>query len=180
MKKWLIRTVAVAVIAGSSTTVLAGGRSHDRYFDFAKVVGVEPIMEVVRVEDPREVCWTEQVTHTRPRGNRSVTPEILGVIIGGVVGNQFGSGRGKDLATVAGAALGGSIAHDRKIRRHGYGYDTYTEPVQRCEIRSEYYEEERIVGYDVAYRYNRKIYHTRMDRDPGDTIRVRVGVSLAE
>lgn len=180
MNKWLNRTIAAVAIAGVSTAALAGGRGQDRYFDYAPVVGVDPIVEVVRVEDPREVCWTEQVTHTVPRGNRSVTPEILGVIIGGVVGNQFGSGRGKDLATVAGAALGGSIAHDRKIRRHGYGYETYTEPSRRCEIQSDYYEEERIVGYDVAYRYNGKVYHTRMNRDPGDTIRVRVGVSVAE
>lgn len=180
MNKWINRTIAVVAIAGVSATALAGGRNHDRYLDYAKVVGVDPIVEVVRVEDPREVCWTENVTYTRPRGNPSVTPEILGVIIGGVVGNQFGRGRGKDLATVAGAALGGTIAHDRKLSRHGSGYDTYTEPVQRCETRSDYYEEERIVGYDVAYRYNGKVYHTRMDRDPGDTIRVQVGVSVAE
>lgn len=179
MSKWLSKAMVAAALAGTSATTLAGGGSHiDAYYDFAQVLRVDPLTEIVRVDDPKEVCWTEHVTHTRPRGHGSATPEIIGGIIGGVVGNQFGSGRGRDIATVAGAVLGGSIAHDYKNRRRGY--DSYTEPVQRCEIQHDYYEEERIVGYDVKYRYNGKVYRTRMDRDPGRTVRIRVGLSVAE
>lgn len=179
MTKWLTSTLAFTAAATVSATAAAGGRSHDdSYYDYARVVFAEPIVEVVRVDDPREVCWTEHITHHNPRQHRSVTPEIVGGIIGGVVGNQFGSGRGRDVATVAGAVLGGSIAHDYKKRR-AYGYDTYTEPVERCEIQHHYYEEERIVGYDVKYRYNGRMYRTRMDRDPGSRVRVRVTVAVA-
>jgi outer membrane lipoprotein SlyB len=37
-----------------------------------------------------------------------------GALIGGVIGNQFGSGRGRDIATVLGAIAGGAIANNRK------------------------------------------------------------------
>lgn len=95
------------------------------------------------------------------------------------VGNQFGSGSGKDIVAVAGVLLGGSIAHDVK-RRRACGCDAYTGPVQRCEIERDHYEEERVVGYDVRCRYNGKVHRTRMGRHPGDTVRVRVGVAIAE
>lgn len=179
MNKWLTSTIAVVSAAVVSTQAMAGGSSADGYYDYAPVLDVDPITEVVRVEEPSEVCWTETVTHRRPRGRGSVTPEIVGGIVGGVVGNQFGSGRGKGIATVAGAILGGSIAHDVK-RRRAYGYDTYSEPVERCELQSDYYEEERLVAYHVKYRYNGKVYHTRMDRDPGREVRVRVTIAVAE
>jgi len=35
-----------------------------------------------------------------------------GALIGGVIGNQFGSGHGRDLATILGALIGGSIASE--------------------------------------------------------------------
>ncbi|MDZ7839687.1 MAG: glycine zipper 2TM domain-containing protein [Gammaproteobacteria bacterium] len=173
-----IAVMAVAVFA-SGAAVAEGRFRSDAYYGHARVVHVDPITEIVRVDDPREICWTESVTHRSPRRPASATPEIVGGIIGGVVGNQFGSGRGKGVATVAGALLGGSIAHDYKKRR-AYGHDVYTEPVERCEIRHDYYEEERVVGYDVQYRYNGRIYHTRMDRDPGPRVRVRVNVAVVE
>lgn len=177
MNNWLIRITMIAVFAGMSAPALAGGRSSG-YYDYAEVLRVDPIIDVVRVEEPREVCWMERVTHRRG-GHRSATPEIVGGIIGGVVGNQFGSGRGKSIATVAGAILGGSIAHDMK-RRRAYAYDAYTEPVQRCRIEHDYYEQETVVGYHVKYRYNGEVYRTRMDRDPGDMVRVRVNVGVVE
>jgi uncharacterized protein YcfJ len=180
MNKWLKRIILTVVVGGLSAPVLAGGRSGGSHYDYARVLRVDPMIDVVRVAQPREVCWTEQVTHRRSRGYNSATPEILGGIIGGVVGNQFGHGRGKDVATVAGAILGGSIAHDMERRRRTYGYAAYTEPVQRCRVEQDYYEQERIVGYDVTYRYNGEVYHTRMDHDPGRRVRVRVDVGVAE
>jgi len=36
-----------------------------------------------------------------------------GALIGGVIGNQFGGGSGRDAATILGAVLGGSIANNR-------------------------------------------------------------------
>ena len=103
-----------------------------------------------------------------------------GAVAGGVIGNQFGSGHGRDAATVAGAALGYSVARDEQRRNDRY-YGRYSERVvrteeERCRIETDYREEERVLGYDVAYRYNGRVYHTRTDSHPGDTIRVRVDV----
>ncbi len=36
-----------------------------------------------------------------------------GALIGGVIGNQFGGGSGKDVATILGAIIGGSMANNR-------------------------------------------------------------------
>ncbi len=36
-----------------------------------------------------------------------------GALIGGVIGNQFGGGSGKDVATILGAIIGGSMASNR-------------------------------------------------------------------
>ncbi|MGC6744218.1 glycine zipper 2TM domain-containing protein [Escherichia coli] len=38
-----------------------------------------------------------------------ITGSVLGAVAGGVIGHQFGGGRGKDVATVVGA-LGGGYA----------------------------------------------------------------------
>lgn len=36
-----------------------------------------------------------------------------GALVGGILGNQFGSGSGKDVATILGALLGGSLVNKR-------------------------------------------------------------------
>ena len=39
-----------------------------------------------------------------------------GALLGGAIGNQFGRGSGRDVATILGAIIGGSIAHDNNPR----------------------------------------------------------------
>ena len=41
-----------------------------------------------------------------------------GALIGGAIGNQFGSGNGRGVATILGAIIGGSMAHDSKPKFH--------------------------------------------------------------
>lgn len=41
-----------------------------------------------------------------------------GALIGGAIGNQFGSGSGRGVATILGAIIGGSMAHDKNPRYH--------------------------------------------------------------
>lgn len=143
--------------------------ARDRYTS-AKVVDVEPIYERVEVPDVRQECWTEEVA-VRNR-SRDYSAPILGGIIGGVIGNQVSRGRGRPAATIAGSLLGATIGADLRNRNQGY----HTETIRRCRDVDEYYTEERIVGYRVTYRYRGENYVTRMDRDPGDEIRVRVSV----
>jgi hypothetical protein len=57
------------------------------------------------------------------RRHDSAAP-IVGAIIGGAIGNSFGHGRDRDLATIAGAGLGyaaGDAADDRRCYDSNYG-----------------------------------------------------------
>jgi uncharacterized protein YcfJ len=178
MKRMVLFVVLAAITLVAVSPVFAGKRYDPAFYDYADVIEVKPIIELVRVSSPRQECWTE--THTRygyRGGHNSYTPEIFGAIVGAAIGNRFGSGRGRDLATAAGAVLGGSIGHDVKRRHHRYAYD---EPVERCETRHEFHEQEHVVGYQVKYRYGDRIYHSRIGHDPGDRIRVRIHVEPVE
>lgn len=178
MKRIVITLLLAVFTLGTSLMALAGRQHEQAYYDYAEVIKVKPITEVVRVESPYRECWTEtRARYGHYNGHKTYTPEIFGAIVGAAVGNRFGSGRGRDLATAAGAVLGGSIGHDIKHRRQGRAYQ---EPVERCEIRHEYHDEEQVVGYRVKYSYNGKIYHTRMRQHPSDRIRVRVHVEPVE
>lgn len=178
MNKRLIGlTLAIATLSGTAQAQAGHDRSGGEYFDYAKVIDVEPIVRQVRVEMPRRECWDEEVP-VRHSGYQSATPMILGGIIGGVVGNTMGKGHGKDAATVAGTILGGSIGRDiGHQNQRPAGYQTVTQT--RCEQRVDYRNEERIDGYQVTYIYNGERYTTRMPHDPGKRVRVRVAVSPA-
>ena len=55
-------------------------------------------------------CGTvESVNATEVAGQSNGTGAVIGGVLGGVLGHQVGGGRGKDLATVAGA-VGGALA----------------------------------------------------------------------
>lgn len=112
---------------------------------------------------------------------------VLGAIVGGAIGHQFGnSSGGRDHGTAAGAIIGGLIGHDAE--RNGVsGYrrvsgdvievdrEPVTRDVQRCRTVSDYREE--IAAYDVRYSYHGREYVTRMAYNPGPTLPVNVEVS---
>ena len=87
-------------------------------------------------------------------------------IAGGVIGHQFGGGRGKDVATVVGA-LGGGYAGNQ-IQGSLQESDTYTTTQQRC--KTVYDKSEKMLGYDVTYKIGDQQGKIRMDRDPGTQI----------
>jgi uncharacterized protein YcfJ len=150
-------------------------------FDWAQVVRVDPIVSTYQQPILRDECWSQPVVYREPvryhgGGSRDRAPAVIGAIVGGAIGNQFGSGRGRDAATVAGAALGYSAVRD--TQRHGYvsGGHEYQVYEQRCAPRTTYMHDERISGYDVTYRYRGQIYRTTTDYHPGDRIQIRVDV----
>src|SRR5688572_6983338 len=73
---------------------------------FADVLNVDTVTKTTR--KPRQVCKDHVVTHTAPpKDENRVAGTVIGAVVGGVLGNQVGDGRGKKLATAAGAAAGG-------------------------------------------------------------------------
>ena len=164
-------TTGIALAAGL-LAVSAGANAAT--YDYAKVISSKPVYSYVTVKKPVRECWQETEYYTRYEGRRNAPGRtIAGAVIGGVIGHQFGSGRGKDAATVAGAMLGASIGHGPVLRVE------YSVPVERCETRYRAHQEQRIDGYDVVYRYNGQKYATRMPYDPGKKIKVRVDIRPA-
>ena len=78
------------------------------------------------------------------------------------------------VGTVVGTMLGGSIARDMVESR--YSPDVRLDTVERCKTDYSYQQEEKLVGYDVLYRYNGADYTVRMPNNPGPSVRVRVSV----
>jgi len=154
-------------------------RSGARY-DYAKVISSSPVLRYVTVSTPIRECWEDVEHYTDQRYRRSTGASTLfGALVGGVIGHQFGSGRGNDAATVAGSLIGAAVGHDSAQRRAGHGTVQYSRPVERCKTVVRQRREERIDGYDVVYKYKGQRYATRLPYDPGHELRVRVDVRPA-
>jgi uncharacterized protein YcfJ len=179
--------VAAAGIALVSAAAMADPSAHDdggpydraSDLDYAEVVHVEPIRRRVRVSEPVRECWQEaQPASEGPFSYNHIGGTLVGGALGTVVGNQIGRGRGKDVARVAGALIGGAIGHNVSVDRQrqlGAPLRTY----ERCDVRHRDSFVERIDGYEVTYAYAGREYATRMPYDPGDRIRVHVDVTPA-
>lgn len=173
-----VQTVAIAGLLAFSTASVQAG---EVVYDFAKVVDVDPITKTVRYSEPRQECWQEEVVHYQPgrTHHSSPTGAVLGGIIGAAIGNRVGHGKkNKKVGAVAGAMLGASIGHDVS-RRHAHAEPghRYTTTEERCETVRDYYEEERITGYQVTYKFRGNTYETRTKTHPGKKIKLRLNIS---
>ena len=54
------------------------------------------------------------------------------------------------------------------------GYREVTGSQQHCRTETNWRDTDRVLGYDVTYRYGGREYTTHMDHDPGNRLRVRV------
>jgi uncharacterized protein YcfJ len=163
-----------ALVAAVMCTLPALAGAQQVSEAWAPVVEAKPVWQTVRIPVEHDVCWDETVQQVVP-ARRSAAPKILGAILGGVIGHQFGGGSGQDIMTAAGAALGASVAADQQYRNNPDGYRVSTE--RRCGTRTEYRQEERIIAWDVTYEFNGTLYNARMNEAPGDRIRIQVGVT---
>lgn len=139
---------------------------------FARVISVSEMKE------PQRVCSNETVTERRPAGDRhQVAGTVIGAIAGGVIGHQFGRGRGRDLATVGGAVGGGVVG--KEIQKNHQEGDVVTRTVQHC--RTVTPGRDVTALYDVVYAYQGQNFHVKLDHDPGDRIPLPVrGIDIAE
>ncbi len=76
-------------------------------YDRNQAVPVEKVL-FGKIQSVRNITQTELV---KDRNNGWQT--FGGALIGGAIGNQFGGGRGRDVATVLGAIIGASAANNR-------------------------------------------------------------------
>jgi len=178
---------AATALLGLATAAVADHSSYGRgnagpVYDYAQVISSEPVLRFVTVTTPVRECWEETEYYTvDPRRFRGAGGTLIDAIIDGVVGHQFGSGRGNDAATIAGSLIGAAIGDDASRRNYASSGGSVEESrvVQRCKTQLRRHQEERIDGYRVVYRYNGQKYATTMPNDPGRRIRVRVDVRPA-
>jgi uncharacterized protein YcfJ len=141
-------------------------------YGFADVLRADPLYDYVRISQPREMCRTERTYSSR--SSDGTGGAILGALIGGALGNQAGKGDGRKAATIAGAVIGGVVGNNVD-RNNGIGPQGFA--TNRCRVVDDYVEEQRLMGYNVEYRYKGEIYTTRLNYDPGRRMRVRVTVT---
>ena len=186
LKRTLLAAACLAALA-------APAHATQSFGDRARVISSTPIYE--RIPVTREECWNErQRVYEDRRVTRTDTGApigagtVLGAVIGGVVGRQFGdSNRGKNQGTAAGAVVGGLIGNQIERDTSGPSVERERVEVERVPVernvercRSVNEMREATVGYDVRYEYNGHQFATRLDRDPGRMLRIRVDVSPEE
>ena len=141
--------LAAALLCLAAWTAQA---DHEVPLRLARVVQVTPLYDNVE--------RTERTACGGVREGRSVTPVIIGAIVGAVVGNEIH----KDGAVgeIAGGALGASVARDMQ---NGGRRDCTRRRVERVSA-----------GYDVRYQYDGALYVAHMWDPPREGERIEVEV----
>lgn len=139
---------------------------------YARVVSVTPVREAASA--PRQECHDEAVTQRAPvKDTHQIAGTAIGAVVGGLLGNQVGGGKGRTLATVAGAAGGGYAGHE--IQKNHQDNNTVSSVQKHCTTVNDN-APDRVVAYDVSYEYKGVTRTVRMDHDPGDKLQVQEGV----
>lgn len=81
------------------------------------------------------VCENVRVKHINSSDKHRVAGKAIGAVAGGLIGHQFGGGKGKVLTTVGGAVAGGAVGNEVQ-KSHQNENATYTIE-RRCH--EEYY-----------------------------------------
>ena len=187
MNKFTLTCACLALSFGSATTWADHDDGNYRttssqaFYDYARVIDADPIITRRYVTTPHEECRVERTGYyreVRHENHRSFAPTLLGSIIGGVIGHQFGDGNSRKVLTAAGALVGGSVAHHATQRRHHEArYDYIPRTERHCTVVEEVTEIDQIDGYNVTYRYKGNTFVKRTDTHPGKRIRIRVDVT---
>lgn len=147
----------LVAIAALTLALSVHARDHVSY-ERARVVSIDPITTQSSRSVPRQSCT--MVEEYRGDGHAAVT----GAVIGGVVGRNIA--KDKDAGTVVGAIVGSAIATNNS--------PAGSRMVERCTTYNdrEYYN--RITGYNVTFEYEGQLHTTRMARDPGTTVELKI------
>jgi len=149
----------------------------------AEVTQVKPI-ETERTEMLyRRDCYNVEipVTNYEPvySYERNTAAPVMGAIVGGLIGHQFGGGRGKDALTVVGALVGAHSQRDRMrqvVVRHS--------PVTHTQTRTECKEvpvpttRTYITGYEVWYSHEGTSRRVILREHPGTHVHVETSINV--
>ena len=165
--KIIVKSLVLISLFLVTQLVMAGS-----YVDYATVISVEEVYKQYRTEEPYQECYIKETIQNQ--GDGSATNEIMGAILGGAIGNQFGEGDGKEAMTLAGIFLGASIANDAE-KANSTGQVVVSQEV--CENKVRQKIEKRLSHYKINVEYEgRDLSFTSKKRPYDDVIKVKVTV----
>ncbi len=165
--KIIVKSLVLISLFLGTQLVIAGS-----YVDYATVTSVEKVYKQYMTEEPYQECYIKETLQNQ--GDGSATNEIMGAILGGAIGNQFGEGEGKDVMTLAGIVLGASMANDAE-KANSTGQVVVSQEV--CETKVKKSIEKRLSHYLVNISYEgRDLSFTSKKRPYDDVIKVKVTV----
>jgi len=164
----IIKSLVLTSLFLGTQLVMAGS-----FTDYATVTSVEKVYKQYMTEEPYQECYIKE-TLQQNTGDGSATNEIMGAILGGAIGNQFGEGEGKEVMTLAGIVLGASMANDAE-RANSTGQVVVSQEV--CETKVRKSIEKRLSHYLVHIDYEgRDLAFTSKKRPYDDVIKVKVTI----
>jgi uncharacterized protein YcfJ len=165
--KIILKSIVVISFFITSQLAVAGS-----FVDSATVTSVEKVYKQYRVDEPYQDCYIKE---TLQNGDGSATNEIMGAILGGAIGNQFGEGDGKDIMTLAGIFLGASIANDAE-KANSTGQVVVSQEVCENKVRQKIVK--RLSHYKINVDYNgHNVSYTSNRRPYDDVVKVKVTIS---
>lgn len=132
MNKSMLAGIGIGVAAALGVAAVASLNVFERGPQYAQVVSATPIKETVKT--PRQECRNVTVTHRRPvQDENRITGSVLGAVAGGVIGHQFGGGRGKDVALLWGRwGVDMQVTRSRALSRKAILTRLRNSVVKRC------------------------------------------------
>ena len=166
--KIIVKSLVLISLFLGTQLVIAGS-----YTDYATVTSIEKVYKQYMTEEPYQECYIKETLQNT--GDGSATNEIMGAILGGAIGNQFGEGEGKEVMTLAGIVLGASMAHDAE-KANSTGQVVVSQEV--CETKVKKSIERRLSHYLINISYEgRDLSFTSKRRPYDDVIKIKVTVS---
>ena len=164
----IIKSLVLTSLFLGTQLVMAGS-----FTDYATLISVEKVYKQYKVEEPFQECYIKETLQNQ--GDGSATNEIMGAILGGAIGNQFGEGEGKDVMTLAGIVLGASMANDAE-KANSTGQVVVSQEVCETKVKTSFVK--RLSHYLVHIDYEgRDLTFTSKKRPYDDLIKVKVTVS---
>ena len=166
--KIIVKSLLLISLFLGTQVVMAGS-----YTDYATVTSIEKVYKQYRTEEPYQECYIKETLQNQ--GDGSATNEIMGAILGGAIGNQFGEGDGKEVMTLAGIVLGASMANDAE--KAGSSVQVVvSEEVCETKVKTSFVK--KLSHYLVHIDYEgRDLVFASKKRPSEDVIKVKVTVS---
>jgi uncharacterized protein YcfJ len=165
--KLLTGLLSATLIITTSTSIA----ENNFHYDYATVLQSKPVYRIIEVTKEERQCRKEEVVYQQ-RHKKSSNGSLIGGILGAAVGHALGhNSKHRSGATVAGAIVGASIGENNNNNQRRSEKRVVE---NHCRLVPTSWEEERIVGYNVVYRYNGRTFETRLPFEPADSLKIRV------